>query len=261
MRAYATNSEGTSYGEQKTFSTSHDVVAPTVTTHDVSAISTTTATCGGNVTSAGYGTVSARGVCWSTSQNPMVTGQHTTNGTGTGTFTSNISGLTTNTTYYVRAYATNEAGTAYGEQKTFTTNTDITIPTVTTNNVSDITTTTATCGGNVTSDGGSTVTSRGVCWSTSHNPILNLYYMTSDGYGTGEYVSSITGLQPNTTYYVRAYASNSQGTAYGPEVSFTTQSSGSQAPTGAINGLFSVSATQQVYFSQGNLQYKASTNI
>lgn len=261
VRAYATNSEGTSYGEQKTFSTSHDVVAPTVTTHDVSAISTTTATCGGNVTSAGYGTVSARGVCWSTSQNPMVTGQHTTNGTGTGTFTSNISGLTTNTTYYVRAYATNEAGTAYGEQKTFTTNTDITIPTVTTNNVSDITTTTATCGGNVTSDGGSTVTSRGVCWSTSHNPILNLYYMTSDGYGTGEYVSSITGLQPNTTYYVRAYASNSQGTAYGPEVSFTTQSSGSQAPTGAINGLFSVSATQQVYFSQGNLQYKASTNI
>ena len=132
---------------------------------------------------------------------------------------------------------------------------------MTTNNVSDITTTTATCGGNVTSDGGSTVTSRGVCWSTSHNPILNLYYMTSDGYGTGEYVSSITGLQPNTTYYVRAYASNSQGTAYGPEVSFTTQSSGSQAPTGAINGLFSVSATQQVYFSQGNLQYKASTNI
>ncbi len=260
VRAYATNSEGTSYGEQKTFSTSHDVVAPTVTTNDVSAISTTTATCGGNVTSAGYGTVSARGVCWSTSQNPTVTGQHTTNGTGTGTFTSNISGLTTNTTYYVRAYATNEAGTAYGEQKTFTTNTDVTIPTVTTNNVSDITTTTATCGGNVTSDGGSTVTSRGVCWSTSHNPILNLYYMTSDGYGTGEYVSNITGLQPNTTYYVRAYASNSQGTAYGSEVSFTTQSSGSQVPTGAINGLFSISSSEQVYFSKGNLQYQASTH-
>ncbi len=260
IRAYATNEMGTAYGNEVCFGTQVGVTIPIVTTTEVTNITATSATCGGDVTSDGQGTVSARGVCWSTYQNPTTSNSHTTNGTGTGTFTSSITGLTPNTTYYVRAYATNEAGTAYGTQKTFTTNTDVTTPTVTTNNVSDITTTTATCGGNVTSDGGSTVTSRGVCWSTSHNPVLNIYYMTSDGSGTGEYVSSITGLQPNTTYYVRAYASNSQGTAYGSEVSFTTQSSGSQVPTGAINGLFSVSDSQQVWFSQGNLQYQASTN-
>lgn len=260
VRAYATNEAGTSYGEQKTFTTPHAATLPTVTTNDVTDITASTAISGGNVTSSGYGTVSARGVCYSTSQNPTITDAHTNDGTGEGSYTSTLSGLENNTTYYVRAYATNEAGTAYGEQKTFTTMIAVTVPTVTTNQVTNITATTAVCGGNVTFDGGSTVTSRGVCWSTSHNPVLNIYYMTSDGSGTGEYVSSITGLQPNTTYYVRAYASNSQGTAYGPEVSFTTQSSGSQAPTGAINGLYSVSATQHVWFSQGNLQYIGSAS-
>ncbi len=62
-----------------------------------------------------------RGVCWSTSQNPTVSNSHTTNGSGTGSFTSNITGLTENTTYYVRAYATDSKGTSYGEQKSFTT--------------------------------------------------------------------------------------------------------------------------------------------
>ena len=94
---------------------------PTVTTSSVSNIAAYTATCGGNVTSDGGATVTARGVCWSTAQNPTVNDSHTTNGTGTGAFTSSITGLTPNTTYYVRAYATNSAGTSYGTQKTFTT--------------------------------------------------------------------------------------------------------------------------------------------
>ena len=96
-------------------------VAPTVTTTAISAIDKTTATGGGNVTADGGATVTARGICWSTSQNPTITGNHTTNGTGTGSFTSSMTGLTANTTYYVRAYATNSAGTAYGEEVSFTT--------------------------------------------------------------------------------------------------------------------------------------------
>ena len=76
---------------------------------------------GGNVTADGGATVTARGICWSTSQNPTISGSHTTDGTGTGTFTSNMTGLEPNTTYYVRAYATNSAGTAYGDQVSFTT--------------------------------------------------------------------------------------------------------------------------------------------
>ena len=99
---------------------------PTVTTNSVSDITAIAATCGGNVTNAGSTSVTQRGVCWSTSQNPTVNNSHTTNGGGTGSFTSSITGLSANTTYYVRAYATNAAGTAYGEQRSFTTTTPFT---------------------------------------------------------------------------------------------------------------------------------------
>ena len=96
-------------------------VAPTVTTTAISEIDKTTATGGGNVTADGGAEVTARGICWSTSQNPTISGSHTTDGTGTGSFTSAMTGLTASTTYYVRAYATNSAGTAYGEEVSFTT--------------------------------------------------------------------------------------------------------------------------------------------
>jgi uncharacterized protein (TIGR02145 family) len=192
-----------------------------VTTGTVTNITTTTATCSGNVTSDGGSSVTARGVCWSTSQNPTTSNSKTTNGTGLGTYTSNITGLSPNTTYYVRAYATNANGTAYGRQKTFTTNALQGIPSVTTGDVTNITTTTASCSGNVTSDGGSSVTARGICWSTSQNPTTS-NSKTTNGTGLGTYTSNITGLSSNTTYYVRAYATNSQGTAYGEQRTFKT---------------------------------------
>lgn len=96
-------------------------------------------------------------------------------------------------------------------------------PTVTTTAASSIAETSATSGGNVTSDGGATVTSYGVCWDTSSNPTKS-NSTTNDGSGTGSFSSSITGLSAGTTYYVRAYATNSQGTSYGSEESFTSSS-------------------------------------
>jgi hypothetical protein len=102
-----------------TFYASGAPPTPTVTTNDVGSITQTGASCGGNVTSDGGFSVTARGVCWSTSQNPTTSNSKTEDGTGTGPFTSSITGLTHNTTYYVRAYATNEKGTTYGSQKTF----------------------------------------------------------------------------------------------------------------------------------------------
>ena len=87
---------------------------PTVVTAAVSAVTSTTATCGGNVTSSGSTTVTARGVCWSTSASPTVAASHTTDSTGTGSFVSSITGLSGNHRYYVRAYATNSVGTVYG---------------------------------------------------------------------------------------------------------------------------------------------------
>ncbi|MCR4856723.1 MAG: C10 family peptidase, partial [Bacteroidales bacterium] len=428
---------------------------PSVTTGNVTSVTASSASCGGNVTADGGAAVVARGVCWSTSHNPTVADAHTTNGTGTGTFTSSITGLTPNTTYYVRAYATNSVGTAYGNEVTFTTENGIQasdaqpctgIPTVTdydgnvyntvrignqcwmkenlrtkhyadgssisagtttssttayrynpgnnfdnvsaygylynwaavmhgssssdanssevqgicptgwhvpsnaewtqltdyvgsvpayqcssnsayiakalaaseawnsnisncavgnglSNNnatgfsalpaglyqsshnayfgdhtgfwsstegdygnywgrnlsyndsyvtpstfgkssahsvrcvldsfislsivttamVTNIAQISATCGGNVIADGGATVSARGICWSTSQNPTVADTH-TMDGTGTGAFTSHITGLTPNTTYYVRAYATNSAGTAYGEQEIFTTES-------------------------------------
>ena len=95
--------------------------APEVFTSPVINFTATTATCGGEVTNDGGREITARGICWSITQNPTITGSHTSDGTGTGSFTSNLSNLTPNTTYYVRAYATNSAGTAYGEEVSFTT--------------------------------------------------------------------------------------------------------------------------------------------
>lgn len=97
------------------------VFAPTVTTNDPSSVSEGGATCGGNVTSAGTSAVTARGVCWSTAHSPTTSNGHTTDGTGTGGFSSNISGLLDGTKYYIRAYATNSDGTAYGSEVRLTT--------------------------------------------------------------------------------------------------------------------------------------------
>ena len=106
---------------QPYFGTIAVVDLPTVTTTAISAIDKTTATGGGEVTADGGADVTARGICWGTSQNPTVDSSHSTDGTGTGSFTSAMTGMTANTTYYVRAYATNSAGTAYGEEVSFTT--------------------------------------------------------------------------------------------------------------------------------------------
>ena len=112
------------------------------------------------------------------------------------------------------------------------------LATVSTNNVTDITATSAVCGGNVTSDGGNAVTARGICWSTSSNPTTS-DNTTYNGSGTGSFTANIAGLNEGTTYYVRAYAVNSQGTAYGTQKTFTTTTTsggGGRATTGTING-------------------------
>jgi uncharacterized protein (TIGR02145 family) len=221
VRAYATNSQGTAYGNELNFKTGQKITMPTLTTTSASSITTNSAKSGGNISSDGGAPVTARGVCWSTTQNPTISDSKTTNGTGTGTFTSDLTGLNLNTKYYVRAYATNSQGTAYGNQVNFTTGQSITSPNVTTESVTAITTTTAQSGGNITSDGGAAVTARGVCWSTTQNPTIS-NSKTSDGTGTGSFTSILTGLTSNTKYYVRAYATNSQGPAYGVEQNFTT---------------------------------------
>jgi hypothetical protein len=219
VRAYATYTYGTVYGADVSFTTLSST--PVVTTASISNIGLATATAGGNVTATGGSSVTARGVCWSLSANPTISGSHTTDGSGTGVFTSSITGLASSTTYHVRAYATNSVGTGYGPDSTFTTLAAAAMPTVTTSTVSSITYNSASGGGNVTADGGATVTARGVCWSTSASPTIGDSH-TSDGTATGAFTSSITGLTQGTLYHVRAYATNSVGTSYGGDSTFTT---------------------------------------
>ena len=196
-----------------------------ITTTTATSITQTTATSGGEVTIEDGVVITSQGVCWSTSLNPTTADNFTTDGTGTGTFTSSITGLTASTTYHYRAYATNSFGTSYGDEYTFST-LDIATPTVTTTIAALITQTTASSGGEVTNDGGAAVTSRGVCWSTNPNPTTADNY-TTDGTGTGVFTSNITGLSASTEYYYRAYAANSVGVSYGDEYSFSTSPMGS----------------------------------
>ena len=221
IRAYAKNDAGTAYGEEISFTTNKQVVLPTVTTTSATSVTESSAVTGGNVISDGNATVTERGVVYATTQNPTTANTKVASGSGTGSFTCNLSGLQPNTTYYVRAYAINSKGTAYGTQVTFTTS--ISIPTVTTTIVSSIRFNYAMTGGNVTSDGGATVTERGVVYSTTKNPTTTSATKVASGSGTGVFTTPLGDLSPNTTYYVRAYATNSVGTAYGTELTFTTE--------------------------------------
>lgn len=216
-RAYAVTASGTIYGDEVTFTTLP--VIPTVTTTAITSITGNSAAGGGNVTVGGGAEVTARGICWSLNHLPTVADSKTSDAKGTGVFTSALSGLKGNKTYYVRAYAINSAGTAYGPEVSFSTLVDL--PVVTTTAVTAIGKTAATSGGEVTYDGGGTVTARGLAWSTSANPTITSSVITG-GTGLGAFVSNLTGLAKFTTYHVRAYATNSAGTAYGADIQFTT---------------------------------------
>ena len=250
-RAYATNSYGTAYGASVTFTTLQATVPIISSTTAANLITATTASTGGIITNSGASNVTSRGVCYSsTATIPTITGTKTIDGTGIGTFISSLTGLTANTTYYIRAYATNGIGTAYGDVKSFSTTT-ATIPAgLTTTTASVVTQTTASSGGNINNDGGATISSRGVCYSntTSSPTIANT--KTINGSGVGSFLSSLTTLSPGTTYYVRAYATNSVGTAYGNVISFTTVSA--TIPTGITTTSLSL-ITQTTASSGGSI--------
>jgi hypothetical protein len=221
MRAYATNAQATAYGDTTIITTQSPYpTSPEVLTTIASNITLATATSGGFVVETGGVNISARGVCWSTSRNPTIHDSKTTQSGQSGKYTSHISGLEPGKTYHYRAYATNQYGTGYGEDQTFTTQ-DAGLPTVATTSPSQITHDTAVSGGHVVNVGSAALTARGICWSTGPNPTINDNKTIQAGQ-TGEFTSQMTWLDPGQTYYVRAYATNQYGTSYGDGFSFTT---------------------------------------
>ena len=224
-RVYSFNKVGKSiqYSNEVSIKT---INLPTLTTYAIDQISSSGAFSGGTVTSDGGSAITSQGLVWDIATNPTIAlstkSNSTTSPGGLGSFKSTITGLKESTKYYVRAYATNSAGTSYGNELSFTTNAYVVLPVLSTYAVTEISSSGGVSGGVFSSDGNSSITARGVVWDTATNPTIALSTKTSDGTGAGSFKSSITGLKANTKYFVKAYAINSAGTSYGNEVSFTT---------------------------------------
>lgn len=195
------------------------VSPPSVSTASVTSILSTSAQTGGIVTDDGGSAVITRGVCLSTQQNPSLSDVCQPSSSGVGNFIVRLANLTANTTYYIRAFATNSGGTSYGSQLSFKTISGL--PLVTTSKIRDISFKTALGGGTIIDTGSSAVSDRGICWSIKQNPSLT-DKCQSIGPGSGVFYALIDQLSRDTIYYVRAYATNGQGTAYGEELSFFT---------------------------------------
>ena len=228
---------------------------PVVGTPTSASITTTGATLGGTVTSDGGSAVTGRGVVVSITSdnaNPSIGGPGVTTisegGTTMGAFTTGVTGLTPATGYSFKAYAMNGAGTGYTSVAAFTTS--AVAPTVTSPTSSSITGTTATLGGNVTGDGGSTITERGVVYAqtaANSNPLIDGTGVTKVPVigSTGLFAAGVTGLSPTTSHSFKAFATNAIGTSYTSVATFTTTcptiTLGS-LPNGNVNAAFTGSA-------------------
>ncbi len=214
VKAYIINSVGTFYGPQVVFTTTGST--PVVTTRQPISVAATTATGLGNISNLGGSAVTAHGVVWDTSADPDINDSKTDLGaTSTlGDFEAGITSLTVNTLYHVRAFATNTSGTSYGADLTFTT-LAAGAPIVTTQLSTDVQPTTATGNGNIVDIGGSAVTEHGHCWSTTVNPTTSDSKTTNGAGVVGSFTSQITNLTAGTAFYIRPYATNTQGTSYG----------------------------------------------
>jgi len=200
------------------------VYVASLTTTPVINITSNSAETGGTITDAGNLPLSHEGVCWAIHPAPTIQDSIAYAGFGNPGFTVQLINLNANTTYYIRAYEDNEAGTGYGNEISFTTLKGV--PTVITTTISNNQSLQAETGGNVTNDGGAPITATGVCWSINPHPTIADSAIVNSSPGLSPFVDSITMLIPQATYYVRAYATNSYGTGYGNEISFTVSTIG-----------------------------------
>jgi uncharacterized protein (TIGR02145 family) len=265
VRAYATNSAGTAYGASVSFSTLAPVV-PTVNINPIDLITNVSARSGGAITSDGGAAILGKGVVWSTFVNPTILNSKTTDSSGVAPFTSQLTGLLGDSVYYVRAYATNAAGTGYSEQLSFKAIPAV-LATISTTSISGITSSKAFSGGNISSNGGGIISARGLVWNTATGPTLSNFKTTASG-SVGIFMDSLLSLNPGTTYYVKAYVTNSAGTSYGNELTFKSLDTLPTVTTKPITGITQTGATSGgtitsaggAPHSEKGLVYATSTN-
>ena len=222
-KAYATNTKGTSYGEAQSFTTA-DYKLPTAVTDVPKNITFTTVELAGSVTDEGGGAVSESGFVVGTNVSPTIADLKFSVTKGKASIALIVSKLNVNTKYFVRSYAINEKGIAYGNEQSFTT-ADYKFPTITTDKPYDINYYSAKVPGTVTDVGGSSVSERGICYSLSPNPTISEKKVVAGaalGNGLGSFFVIIPNLIHSSKYYVRSYAINSKGTSYGNEQVFNT---------------------------------------
>ena len=210
--------------------TSAILQVPQIETHAATNIATTSAVLTGKATAIGSSAISQRGFVIGTSENPTIANNLTilVSGSGMGIFSETVTILAPSNKYWIRAYATNDNGTAYGTQKQIITPSFIELPNVSTTQITNTTAISAETGGFISSIGGDPVVQRGMVWSTYEDPTTDDNEgITIEGAGEGKFTSKLTNLTPETTYYVRAYATNAAGTAYGDNEIFETVESSS----------------------------------
>jgi len=218
-RAYATNAIGTRYGENITFTTPPDIVRLIST--GATEITHSQATLGGSIIETGGNVITERGVCYGTSENPLITGNHQAAAETSNTFVVRVSDLTELTTYHARAYVCTETGDIYyGNDITFTTTYEIVLPSVSATIASKVTYRFASFSATVTSLGNGTLKRSGFCYSTAPNPTITTTILDC---GTNTILCAYTSaLTAQTTYHIRAFAENERGVAYGQELTIIT---------------------------------------
>ena len=226
-RAYCvTNTNEIFYGDEINFSTSENNAAPTINISEITNVTKDAATININISNTGNAVITNKGVCYSTTSNPTINNSVTNEGVGNDNFSSNVTGLTANTTYYIKGYITLDNGTTkYSFQKQITTEAqENNLPIITTSAIQNITGISASAGGVFTNISTINIFNKGICYSTKTNPTIN-DFRTIEGNGSNNFTSLLNNLQPSTTYYYKAYyIAENLGTQYGNEISFRTSS-------------------------------------